>query len=112
MGDVTARHDPEGFLGIDAGTQGLTAVLTDSRLRILATGEAGYGMVPRLGEGCYEQHPADWEGALRTAMAALRADAAAKGIALHVAAIGISGKMHGEVLCDGDGMPLAPTRLW
>ena len=106
-----APHDG-GFLGIDAGTQGLSVILTDGRLRILAAGEAGYAMVPGLEEGCYEQRPADWEAALRTAMAALRTDAAAKGVALDVAAIGISGQMHGEVLCDASGESLAPARLW
>ena len=101
-----------GFLGIDAGTQGLSVILTDGGLRILAAGEAGYSMVPGLEEGCYEQRPADWERALREAMAALRKDAASKGIALRPAAIGISGQMHGEVLCDASGEAIAPARLW
>jgi sugar (pentulose or hexulose) kinase len=101
-----------GFLGIDAGTQGLSVILTDRHLRILATGEAGYAMVPGLGEGCYEQHPGEWESALRAAMAALRREAAAKGHALDVAAVGISGQMHGEVLGDATGTPLAAARLW
>lgn len=112
MDGTTSERTMPGFLGIDAGTQGLTVILTDARLRILATGEAGYGMVQDLEEGCYEQRPADWEGALRAAMAALRKDAAARGVALDVAAVGISGQMHGEVLCDVGGGPLAPARLW
>ncbi|MFZ4733957.1 MAG: FGGY family carbohydrate kinase [Pirellulales bacterium] len=101
-----------GFLGIDAGTQGLSVILADSALRILGTGAASYDMVPGLGPECYEQHPADWERALRAAMAALRDDLATRGIAPAVAAIGISGQMHGEVLCAADGAPLVPARLW
>lgn len=101
-----------GFLGIDAGTQGLSVIFTDGRLQILGTGEAAYAMVPGLGAECYEQAPADWEKALGLAMAALRKDLAAKGIELRVAAIGISGQMHGEVLADGEGKALTPARLW
>ena len=101
-----------GFLGIDAGTQGLSVIFTDVSLRILGTGAAEYGMVPGLDPECYEQRPGDWEQALRLAMDALRGDLAAKGIALDVAAIGISGQMHGEVLADAAGTALGPARLW
>lgn len=101
-----------GFLGIDAGTQGLSVIFTDSDLKIVGTGEAGYEMVPGLGAECYEQAPADWENALGLAMAALRKDLAAKGVELSVAAIGISGQMHGEVIADRENHVLAPARLW
>ncbi|MFM7249661.1 MAG: FGGY family carbohydrate kinase [Planctomycetaceae bacterium] len=99
-----------GFLGIDAGTQGLTVIATDAALRILATGEARYEMVPGLGPECYEQRPDDWERALREAAAAMRAGAG--GAATAVDAIGIAGQMHGEVLADASGAVLAPARLW
>jgi sugar (pentulose or hexulose) kinase len=101
-----------GFLGIDAGTQGLSVILTDPALRIVATGSAGYGMVPGLAAECYEQAPADWEHALAAAMAEVRAAAARRGIPVEVAAIGIAGQMHGAVLCVADSTPLAPARLW
>ena len=61
-----------GYLGIDAGTQGLSVIFTDDEMRILAHGEGGYEMVPGLAAECYEQRPGDWEAALRTAMADLR----------------------------------------
>ena len=93
-------HEPEkgrrmnrsGYLGIDAGTQGLSVIFTDDDLRILATGEGGYDMLPGLGPECSEQTPADWEADVR--------------------GIGISGQMHGEVLADEQGEPLGPARLW
>ena len=44
----------QGYLGIDIGTQGLSVIFTDAKLKILATGEAGYDMVPGLGSECYE----------------------------------------------------------
>jgi len=101
-----------GYLGIDAGTQGLSVIFTDDDMRILAHGHGDYEMVPGLERECYEQQPADWEAALATAMADLRKALAASGLEPDVLAIGISGQMHGEVLCDAAGAPLAATRLW
>lgn len=99
----------KGYLGIDAGTQGLSVIFTDESLKVLATGEGGYDMVPDLGEGCYEQLPGDWIAALQTAMNELRKNYTDE---MEVLAIGISGQMHGEVLADGDGNSLGPARLW
>ena len=98
----------QGYLGIDAGTQGLSVVLTDEELKIVGSGDGGYAMVPGLGEGCYEQDPADWERALVEAMADLRS----KVESFDVIAIGISGQMHGEVLVDEHDKILKPARLW
>ena len=61
-----------GFLGIDIGTQGLSVIFTDTELKILASGEGTYDMVPGLDSGCYEQQPCDWEAALKDAMIDLR----------------------------------------
>ncbi len=103
-----------GYLGIDAGTQGLSVIATDEELRVVATGEAGYSMIPGLDDGCYEQRPHDWEEALRQAMADLRNRLPADRLwdDWELAGIGISGQMHGEVLCDEAGNPLAAARLW
>jgi sugar (pentulose or hexulose) kinase len=101
-----------GYLGIDAGTQGLSVIFTDDELRILATGEGGYDMLPGLAAECCEQSPADWEAALGGAMADLRSKLAAAGVEMDVRGIGISGQMHGEVLADAAGTPLGPARLW
>jgi sugar (pentulose or hexulose) kinase len=101
-----------GYLGIDAGTQGLSVIFTDEALTILGHGEGGYAMVPGLTAECYEQEPADWERALVTAMADLRKKLAASGVEMDVQAIGISGQMHGEVLADELGRGLGPARLW
>jgi sugar (pentulose or hexulose) kinase len=102
----------QGYLGIDAGTQGLSVLFTDVDLRIVAAAAADYGMVDGLGAGCYEQRPADWEAALEAAMAELRAGLAARGVMMEVRAVGISGQMHGEVLVDAAGEPLGAARLW
>ena len=102
----------DGYLGIDVGTQGLSVIFTDTALKILATAEGSYDMVPGLGAECFEQQPADWEAALAAAMAALRRKLDVQGIAMQVRAIGISGQMHGEVLADATGESLGPARLW
>ena len=99
----------KGYLGIDAGTQGLSVIFTDESLNVLATGEGGYAMVAGLEEGCYEQLPSDWDDALQTAMNQLRTKL---GSEFEVLAIGISGQMHGEVLVDSDGNSLGAARLW
>jgi sugar (pentulose or hexulose) kinase len=101
-----------GYLGIDVGTQGLSVIFTDEALRILGTGEAGYGMAAGLPPECQEQLPAEWERALVDALADLRRALVAAGVEMRVQAIGISGQMHGEVLCDAAAMPLGAARLW
>ncbi|MFM8891801.1 MAG: FGGY family carbohydrate kinase [Planctomycetia bacterium] len=101
-----------GYLGIDAGTQGLSVIFTDATTRILAQGEGSYRMVPGLAAECYEQSPGDWEAALTTALAALRKRVADAGIVMDVRAIGISGQMHGEVLADDLNRSIGPARLW
>jgi sugar (pentulose or hexulose) kinase len=102
----------QGYLGIDAGTQGLSVIFTDDEMRIRGTAAGSYDMVPSLAAGCYEQRPADWEAALGAAMADLRANVATLGVEMDVRGIGISGQMHGEVLADAAGKPLGPARLW
>ena len=62
----------KGFLGIDAGTQGLSVVFTGENQDVIATGDGSYDMIPGLEEGCYEQLPADWDAALTAAMSDLR----------------------------------------
>ncbi len=98
-----------GYLGIDAGTQGLSAVFTNQQLDVLATGASDYGMVADLDQGCYEQRPVDWLRALQSAVDDLRKRLDET---MDVLAIGISGQMHGEVLTDAQGHPLQPARLW
>lgn len=98
-----------GYLGIDAGTQGLSVIFTDEQLNVLATGEGHYDMLPDLAEGCYEQSPADWESALHAAIQELRGRL---GSDPEVLCVGISGQMHGEVLANSKGEVLGPVRLW
>lgn len=98
-------------MGIDNGTSGLSVVLVDeSSMEVVATGEAGYGMVPGLEPGCYEQRAEDWEAAMASAMKQIQQSVPDDQV--EVLAIGISGQMHGEVLMGDDGRVLQPVRLW
>ena len=101
-----------GYLGIDNGTQGISVLFCNEALQVLATGEASYGMVSGLPEGCYEQLTSDWDTALVDAMNQVKQKLFPS--TLQVLAIGISGQMHGQVLVgdSGGGDSLAPVRLW
>ena len=101
-----------GYVGIDAGTQGLSVIFTDENMNVLATGTSDYEMLPNLADGCYEQQPEDWENALRIAMQSMRSSLPADIETIEVLSIGISGQMHGEVLADESGNSIGPVRLW
>lgn len=102
----------QGYLGIDAGTQGLSVTFTDETMQVIATGDGHYEMVPGLADGEYEQRPENWEAALTEAMQDLRKQLDNKVPEWSVQAIGISGQMHGEVTVDAAGKPLGAARLW
>lgn len=101
-----------GYLGIDAGTQGLSVLWTDEELNVIEVGEASYEMVPGLAAECYEQSPDHWIEALQQAMLMLKEKLSAEEREREILAIGISGQMHGEVLADAEGNSLGPARLW
>jgi sugar (pentulose or hexulose) kinase len=100
-------------LGIDIGTQGLTALLVDiddPSLPVVATGEGSYGFVPDLPLGCYEQLASDWDLALRKAVQEIMAQQQQEDY--DIVAIGIAGQMHGHVLVDDHGQAIGTVRLW
>ena len=111
----------EGYLGIDIGTQGLSVVWTDVNLHVVATADSdhAYDFLPNLPPGHYEQHCADWDAALRSALHRLQEKLNSTGDcstgrsrSIHPLAIGISGHMHGAVLADAKGTALTSVRLW
>lgn len=97
------------FLGLDLGTSSLKAVVIDGAGQMLAGAAEEYGIeVPR--PGWAEQEPGLWTRAAfactrrALAQAALSPDA--------IAAIGLSGQMHGTVCLDRSGRALRPAILW
>lgn len=97
------------LLGIDIGTSGTKSVLFDETGRILASALAEYPMQqPR--NGWAEQDPEDWWRAVaQTIGAVLQKSGIPTG---EVAALGLSGQMHGLVMLDEAGQVLRPSIIW
>lgn len=97
------------FLGIDVSTTATKAVLVDEQGRVAATAVNGYDLsIPR--PLWAEQDPALWWAAaqksIREALAEVDAAPA------EVAAVGLTGQMHGLVLLGAGGEVLRPAILW
>jgi xylulokinase len=98
----------QGLLGIDLGTGSIKALVVDAvDGRILGEGAAGYP-IERPEPGAAEQSPQRWWEAT---CAATRQAVALIGDA-SIAAIGLSGQMHGTVTLDADGEPLGNAIIW
>ena len=96
-------------LGLDVSTTATKAVLVDEAGAVVAVGAVGYGFdVPA--PGWTEQDPALWwDGAV----GAIRQALATAGVAgSEVAAIGMTGQMHGLVLLDSADTVLRKAILW
>jgi len=98
------------MMGIDVGTTGTRAVIVrpDGHVVGAATGDHQPMRMPK--PGWAEQDPADWwEAAIQAVRAALEA-ASLKGE--DIAAVGLSGQMHGVVLLDQAHTVLRPALIW
>jgi xylulokinase len=96
------------YLGLDCGTSGLKALLTDEGGEPIASAARTYSTTrPRAGWS--EQNPDDWATAMAGAIADLENNAG-KGLS-GLKAIGFSGQMHGAVLLDRADRPIRPAIL-
>lgn len=97
------------FLGIDVGTSGSKAVLigTDGAVRAAVTHEYPLSHPKPLWA---EQDPEDWWQATVQSIRSVMAKVGATGADL--AAVGLTGQMHGLVLLDNEGKVLRPAILW
>jgi xylulokinase len=94
------------FLGLDLGTGSIKALLLDVDGIVLGEGSVSYPVrVPR--PGWAESSPEEWWDAT---VEATKTAVGARGE--HVAALGLSGQMHGVVLADDRGRPSRPAILW
>jgi len=95
------------LIGLDIGTSSCKALAIDENARLLASESEEYPChAPR--PGWSEQNPADW---WRGACAALRR-LMRKIEPARIAAIGLSGQMHGMVALDAQLQVLRPAILW
>ncbi len=97
------------FLGIDSSTTGVKALVIDAKGEVVgaATTEIPLSTPKPLWS---EQDPADW---WRGAVSSIRQVLKETGLTgADVAAIGLTGQMHGLTLLDADGQVLRPAILW
>jgi xylulokinase len=100
---------PHLLLGIDVGTTGSKALLVDEKGSVRASATREYPMYsPR--PLWAEQTPGDWWDAT---VLSIREILAGNGIKPEdVAAVGLTGQMHGMVLTDAHGAVLRPCIMW
>lgn len=98
---------PDAYLGIDIGTSGLKVALVGEDGVLLSSAGVDYE-IATPGPGRAESDPATWVSATTAAVARI-GDHLGR---VTVRAIGLAGQMHGAVLCDHAGTPVAPAILW
>lgn len=96
------------FLGIDAGTSGVKALIIDEKGTIKGTGYVECDVITPQ-PGWVEQDPLDWwkacEGAIMTAVRN-------SGCGMDIIGIGFSGQMQGTVLMGADDQPIENCMIW
>jgi xylulokinase len=94
------------LLGIDLGTSSVKAVLIDERGRLVRAASREYG-IHSPQPGIAEQSTDEW---WKSTVHAVRETVGDRGTG--VAAIGLSGQMHGTVLVDGGNHALGRAIIW
>ena len=97
------------FLGVDVSTTGAKALLIDESGKVVATATTALSLqTPK--PLWSEQDPAEWWSGTAASIRKALAETGAK--AEDVAAVGLTGQMHGLVLLDADRNVLRPAILW
>jgi len=93
-------------IGLDIGTSGARALAVNESGDVIATAAQDYPLLtPR--PGWTEQNPEDWWQASRKVLAEV-----ARAVQGKVAAIGLTGQMHGSVFLDAEDRVIRPALLW
>ena len=102
---TTSRY----LLGLDISTTAAKALLVDAGGQVVGVASSPLAVAtPR--PLWSEQSPADWWAGMAAAIRRVLADAGVSGET--VAAVGLTGQMHGLVLLDAAGEVLRPAILW
>ncbi len=97
------------LLGLDVSTTGAKALLIDPHGQVISSASTPLSLsTPR--PLWSEQNPADWWAGIAASIRAALAEAGASGE--QIAAIGLTGQMHGLVMLDDAGEILRPAILW
>ena len=97
------------YLGVDLGTTALKCIITDHKQRVVGLAEVSLP-TSRPQPGWSEHNPLDWWLGLQKACKILRSRQRKEWA--RIAAIGLSGQMHGAVILDAAGQVLRPAILW
>ena len=98
------------LLGVDVGTGGTRAVLLDEGGRVLNSATAEHAPMHSPQIGWAEQDPQDWwRAGCRAIKACLEKNRTSPD---EIAAVGLTGQMHGLVLLDAEGKVLRPSIIW
>jgi len=98
------------LLGIDVGTGGSRAVVIDEGGRIVASATVEHQPFSSPQTGWAEQDPSDWWQATSAAIRSVTANDNVR--TEEIAAVGLSGQMHGAVLLDQRDEVLRPALIW
>lgn len=98
------------WIGLDIGTGGSRALLSDARGRVVAGFTAPHQDMRMPRPMWAEQDPDDWWSAAVHAIRGVLAAAGVEGRA--VKGIGLSGQMHGLVILDAAGQVIRPSLIW
>jgi xylulokinase len=97
------------FLGVDTSTTSSKALLIDERGEVIAVASSPHTLqTPK--PLWSEQDPREWWSAVSTGIKQVLAESGITGE--QVAAVGLTGQMHGLVLLDDAGEVLRPAILW
>jgi xylulokinase len=98
------------MMGIDVGTTGTRAVVVRPDGHVVGAATGDHQPMRMLKPGWAEQDPTDWWQATIVAVRAALANAGLTGT--DIAAIGLSGQMHGVVLLDQTYAVIRPALIW
>src|SRR6478672_5063800 len=101
------------LLGMDVGTGGTRAVVVDEAGKLVSGASSEHAAFRTPHPGWAEQDPEDWwraaQDAIRKALAAAHDSQDNSAPPQQVAALGLTGQMHGAVMLDENGQVLRPS---